>query len=84
MLGLGPCVVALTPVASSAQTPVDSKSLIGEWNGSWVDKRIPSNAGQYWLTIEKVDGPQVLGHGELTTAGGHPDEAEVMAKVAGT
>jgi hypothetical protein len=38
----------------SAQGTFDHRALIGEWNGSWVDKHAGRATGQYSLTIEKV------------------------------
>ena len=56
---------AVTPALpqSWAETPVDPQSLVGEWNGSWKDKRHAGTNGQYSLTIEKVVGDRV--HGQV-------------------
>ena len=60
------CPLAATPPPASAQDAVDPPSLRGEWNGSWTDKRIPQNNGQYSLTIERVEANKVYGQGQLT------------------
>ena len=60
------CVLLLTLQLVSAQTPVDPQSLVGEWRGSWVDKRQGKVNGQYSLTIDKVDGDKVSGTGVLS------------------
>ena len=48
------------------QTPVDPRSLIGEWGGSWVEKREGKVNGQYYLWIERVEGNKVYGRGEAS------------------
>jgi hypothetical protein len=62
------CCLILTAASAAvwAQAAVDPQSLVGEWTGSWVDKREGKNNGQYSLTIEKVEGNQVHGRGELS------------------
>lgn len=62
-------LVALTPPAWP-QTPLDPQSLIGEWRGSWTSTqmhraRAASASGQYYLTIEKVEGNKVHGRAEI-------------------
>ena len=51
--------------AVHAQAAIDPKALVGEWNGSWVDRRDARTNGQYSLTIERVDGNKVYGFGTL-------------------
>ena len=48
-----------------AQTPVDPQSLIGEWSGEWRWKSNQKMNGAYTLTIEKVEGTDVSGEGQL-------------------
>jgi hypothetical protein len=62
------CFFILTVASAAvwAQAAVDPQSLVGEWTGSWVDKREGKSKGQYSLTIEKVEGNQVHGRGEVS------------------
>jgi len=49
-----------------AQTPaVDPQSLIGEWSGEWRWKSNQKLSGPYLLTIEKVEGTNVFGEGQM-------------------
>ena len=56
-------VVAPALPQSWAETPLDPQSLVGQWNGSWRDRRLAGSNGQYSLTIERVVGDRV--HGQV-------------------
>ena len=58
-------VAALAPTTWSQTPEVDPKALIGQWSGSWNGAHIASDKGQYYLTIERVEGEKVLGKGEF-------------------
>ena len=58
-------ILTAAPAAVWAQAAVDPQSLVGEWNGSWVEKHRAIAKGQYSLTIEKVEGNKVHGRGEI-------------------
>ena len=47
MAVLGSGLIIGMALIASAQTAIDPQSLIGEWNGSWTDKRHSGNNGQY-------------------------------------
>ena len=51
--------IATGPAAAQDST-FDAQSIIGEWQGSWVDPRDPSNTGSYFMTIKKVDSGRVF------------------------
>ena len=61
-------VVALAtlPVSAWSQAPLDPQSLIGDWNGSWTNKKVQGVNGQYHLRIEQVSGNTVYGHVEIS------------------
>ena len=61
-------LVALATLAASAwsQAPLDPRSLVGEWSGSWKNKNLPHISGKYYLTIEKVEGDKVYGQVEMS------------------
>jgi hypothetical protein len=66
-------VIALTIAAvfanlvapALAQAPVDPQSLVGEWSGQWQWKSNAKHTGPYFLTIEKVEGNNVFGNGQI-------------------
>jgi hypothetical protein len=64
--------IAISAPKVSAQASLDPQSLIGEWNRSWVDKRQGKNTGPYSITIERIDGTEVYGSGELWTPRSFP------------
>lgn len=55
-------VVALSCLAVTPVTPqtLDPQSIIGEWQGNWVDPRERNNTGSYFMTIKKVEGSKVF------------------------
>ena len=57
--------LAAVSTAGFAQATLDPQAIVGEWNGSWIDKRETLQNGQYSLTIERVEGNKVYGHGTL-------------------
>jgi hypothetical protein len=59
-------ILTAVPAAAWAQAAADPQSLVGEWTGSWVDKREGKSKGQYSLTIEKVEGNRVQGRVEVS------------------
>jgi hypothetical protein len=75
-------VVALGLPQSWAQMPVDPQSLVGEWSGSWTDKRHAGNNGQYSLTIERVVGDAV--HGQVQFRAGGPSGPLFDSRFVGT
>jgi Tfp pilus assembly protein FimT len=54
-------VVAALAVSARSQAPLDAQSLIGDWNGSWTNKKAQGVNGQYQLKIEQVNGNKVYG-----------------------
>jgi hypothetical protein len=56
---------AMPSAPAVAQTPVDPQSLIGEWSGEWRWKSNQKFSGPYMLTIEKVEGTNVFGEGQM-------------------
>jgi len=67
-------VVAVAVLGASAwsQAPLDPQSLIGDWNGSWTNKKAQGVNGQYHLRIEQVNGNKVYGQVEFS---GPPNRA---------
>src|SRR4029453_3918834 len=61
-------VVAVAPPGVSAwlQAPLHPESLIGDWNGSWTNKKAQGVNGQYHLMIEQVNGKKVYGQVEFS------------------
>ena len=57
--------LATVSTAGFAQATLDPQAIVGEWNGSWVDRREAQQNGQYSLTIDRVEGNTVYGHGTL-------------------
>ena len=53
-------------LVASAQTPFDPRSLVGEWQGHWTTvqslmlRRGFTDTGNYYLTIQRVDGKKVF------------------------
>ena len=43
-----------------------SQSLIGQWSGSWTGAALAKANGKYYLKIERVDGANVFGKGEVS------------------
>lgn len=82
--------IALTIVAvlahlvapSLAQTAVDPQSLVGEWSGQWQWKSNAKVTGPYFLTIEKVEGKNVIGNGQIR--GSTNTEFKFRGKLEGT
>ena len=60
-------VLALAALAVSAwsQAPLDPQSLVGEWSGSWTNKKLQGASGQYHLKVERVSGNKVYGRVEI-------------------
>ena len=55
------CFIPVRFVAG--QTPVlDPQSLVGEWQGNWIDPRDTNNKGSYFMTIKRVEGNVVVTH----------------------
>src|SRR5262245_14405173 len=54
-------VVALAALAGSvwSETPLDPQSLVGVWSGTRINKHGGGAAGQYELTIERVNGDKI-------------------------
>src|SRR5437667_8127745 len=77
------CFFILTAGSAAvwAQAAVDPQSLVGEWNGSWVDKHQGKANGQYSLTIEKVEGNQV--HGRVEVRAGRTREFKFVGTLEG-
>src|SRR6266851_9353802 len=48
---------------------LDPQSLLGEWQGTWSSAAARSSTGNYYITINKVDGAKVLGRSERPAAG---------------
>jgi hypothetical protein len=59
-------VVASHGVSAWSQAPLDPQSLIGEWNGSWTNKKVQGVNGPYHLKIEQVQGNKVYGQVEIS------------------
>ena len=61
-------LVAVTALGGSAwsQAPLDPQSLIGDWNGSWTNKKVQGVNGPYHLKIERVQGNKVYGQVEMS------------------
>jgi hypothetical protein len=63
--GLGSSLV-LGPTSIWSQT-IDSQSLVGAWEGTWPPRVGEAGVGgQYYLTIDRVDGNKVYGSGHVT------------------
>jgi hypothetical protein len=58
--------VAALGVSAWSQAPLDPQSLIGDWNGSWTNKKAQGVNGQYHLRIEQVNGNKVYGQVEFS------------------
>jgi len=58
-------VFASVVAPALAQAPVDPQSLLGDWAGQWQWKNSAKYYGQYLLTIDKVEGNNVSGTGQL-------------------
>jgi hypothetical protein len=58
-------LVALT-VSAWSQAPLDPQALIGEWNGSWTNKKMRGINGPFYLKIEQVQGNKVYGQVEFS------------------
>jgi hypothetical protein len=58
--------VAALGVSAWSQAPLDPQSLIGDWNGSWTNKKAQGVNGQYHLMIEQVNGKKVYGQVEFS------------------
>lgn len=73
-------VVALAGLVVSAwsQAALDPQSLVGEWSGSWINKKVRGANGQYHLTIEQVQGSKV--YGQVAISG----RETVQFKIVGT
>jgi hypothetical protein len=62
------CLLILTVFVSGAwsQTPtVEPQTLVGKWSGSWTNANTGKGNGKYYLSIDRVEGQQVLGSGEF-------------------
>jgi hypothetical protein len=77
------CVVALAGLAVSAwsQEALDPQSLVGEWRGSWIDKKRPGANGQYFLTIEQVHANKV--YGQVAISGRESVQFKIVGTLAG-
>ena len=77
------CVVALVGLAVSAwsQEVLDPQSLVGEWGGSWINKSNRRVNGQYYLTVEKVEGNKV--YGQVTISGSDTTQFKIVGTLAG-
>jgi hypothetical protein len=62
-----------------AQTTPDS--LLGEWVGDWKATWSPYPSGQYFMTVEKVDGEKV--YGKIETVGSNRPPADFEGTVEG-
>jgi hypothetical protein len=59
-------LLAVTPGRGRPQAmSVDPQSLVGSWVGTWTETGRRALTGPYFLKIEKVEGDQVFGTGEL-------------------
>jgi hypothetical protein len=76
-------VVASAALAVSAwsQAPLDPQSLVGEWSGSWMNKRLQGANGQYHLTIEQVQGDKV--YGQVVMSGRETVQFKLVGTLAG-
>ena len=76
-------IVALTlwPSVSSSQA-IDPQSLIGEWQGTWETRSGEARGGgQYYLTIEKVEGGKV--YGKVTVTGRRSNDFKFVGALEG-
>ena len=55
-------VSASLAVSAWSQAPLDPQSLVGEWSGSWINKKLQGANGQYHLKVEQVRGNKVYGN----------------------
>lgn len=60
---LAAAVFSLARPALSQSPALDPQALVGEWWGDW---NITYSSGNYFLTITRVEGPQVYGRVEVT------------------
>jgi hypothetical protein len=76
-------VVALTALAGAAwsQAPLDPQSLVGDWSGSWMNKKLQGANGQYHLRIDEVKGNKVFG--QVTIAGREKAEFKIRGTLEG-
>jgi len=60
-------VAAALGVSAWSQAPLDPQSLIGDWNGSWTNKKAQgASMGSINLRIEQVNGNKVYGQVEFS------------------
>jgi hypothetical protein len=81
--GLVGALLALGVVSSAwAQTTeIDPSTLIGRWTGSWVGAHQARRNGQYYLTIERVEGGKVYGRREIV--GRHDTDGQITGRLSG-
>ena len=73
--------LAAVALAAWAQAPLDPQSLVGEWNGMWINKNIRGYNGQYHLTIEQVKGDKV--YGQVVISGRETAEFKMVGTLNG-
>src|SRR5437773_5174147 len=74
-------LIALAAGATGQGGGVDSQSLVGEWWGQWTQSAQHPFGGQYYLTIEKVDGAKV--YGKVSGSGRSTFEFKVNGTLSG-
>jgi len=90
-VGIRSCIIAVACLALVAGIAlsdtwgqaVDSQSIVGKWEGTWLNISHPNFGGDYNVTVTKIDGNQVYGRYEKLGAAGGRVTSEFIGKLEG-
>lgn len=88
-VGIRSCIIAVACLALVAGIAlsdtwgqaVDSQSIVGKWEGTWLNISHPNFGGDYSVTVTKIDGNQVYGRYEKLGAAGGRVTSEFIGKL---